>query len=244
MHFFLPRRHRRKLLFPPGLLALAGLLWLGCIALGAHPEQLKQRRVMQLTMVPLNLSRSYYRGYESLWTTILSSPAKIAAFRPWRDIRFIGNLQTDKLEQAHMAGAVLAILSDTLHDGGVRVRFASASRYENLVFALDLMNRASITKYWLDIQHGPATLYTITNAYAPSDSLECEGVGPLNIIIENTPPIPLRTQVYEWIASFWQFTWLKPLAQPEWRPSMYLFAVIALLSSWRMVRNRRNSAFT
>ena len=34
MHFYLPRRHRRQLLFPPGLLALAGLLWLGCVALG------------------------------------------------------------------------------------------------------------------------------------------------------------------------------------------------------------------
>ena len=34
MHFYLPRRHGRQLLFPPGLLALAGLLWLGCVALG------------------------------------------------------------------------------------------------------------------------------------------------------------------------------------------------------------------
>ena len=34
MHLYLPRRHRRQLLFPPGLLTLAGLLWLGCVALG------------------------------------------------------------------------------------------------------------------------------------------------------------------------------------------------------------------
>ena len=32
--FYLPRRHRRKLLFPPGLLAMAGLLWLGRVAVG------------------------------------------------------------------------------------------------------------------------------------------------------------------------------------------------------------------
>ena len=34
MPFYLPRRYRRKLLFPPSLLALAGLLWLGCVAVG------------------------------------------------------------------------------------------------------------------------------------------------------------------------------------------------------------------
>ena len=34
MAFYLPRRHRRKLLFPTGLLALAELRWLGCVAVG------------------------------------------------------------------------------------------------------------------------------------------------------------------------------------------------------------------
>lgn len=53
MHFYLPRRHRRYLLFPPGLLALAGLLWLGCVALGPWQEALKLKSVMQLTMPSL-----------------------------------------------------------------------------------------------------------------------------------------------------------------------------------------------
>ena len=34
MPFYLLRRRHLKLLFPPGLLALAGLLWLGRVAVG------------------------------------------------------------------------------------------------------------------------------------------------------------------------------------------------------------------
>lgn len=49
MHFYLPRRHRRPLLFPPGLLALAELLWLGCVALGRWEPALRLHNVVQLT---------------------------------------------------------------------------------------------------------------------------------------------------------------------------------------------------
>ena len=50
MHFYLPRRHCRRLLFPPGLLALAGLLWLGCVYITQN-VRLKPFPVLQLTMI-------------------------------------------------------------------------------------------------------------------------------------------------------------------------------------------------
>ena len=56
MHFYLPRRHRRRLLLPPGWVALAGLLLLGCLALRPWQERLKRQVVLELTMPPLNKS--------------------------------------------------------------------------------------------------------------------------------------------------------------------------------------------
>ena len=240
MHFYLPRRHRRKLLFPPGLLALAGLLWLGCMFLYSHAEQLKQQRIIQLIMLPLDLSRPAYRGYETLWPTLLSSPAKIAAYRPWKNGRFIGNSRADTYERGRLSKIVHTMMTDTMRDGGVRICFSSTAHYKDLVFILDLMNRENVKKYWLDMHHKPTAFYAYTTISEAGPYPIC-GIRPFHYI---PPPTSFWVDFDNCAVNFWQFTWLKPLTQSEWRPSIYLFAAIALLSTWRMVRSHRNSTFS
>ena len=163
MHFYLPRRHRRKLLFPPGLLALAGLLWLGVVTLNGHPERLVWPNVIQLNMLPIEgLARQYYSEESLSWPRPLNSLEKIAAFRHWSDVKFTENLRANLIEQTHLIAALKCVQSDTLHAGGIRIRFTTAARYKDLIFSLDLVMRKNVKKYWLDIQHGPATLYIIT----------------------------------------------------------------------------------
>jgi len=77
MPFYLPRRHRRPLLFPPGLLALTGLLWLGCVALGRWEPALRLHNVVQLTMPMLPSLTESEAG-----PTVLPSLSKVRAMGP------------------------------------------------------------------------------------------------------------------------------------------------------------------
>ncbi|SHK86727.1 hypothetical protein [Hymenobacter psychrotolerans] len=70
----LPRR-RRPLLFPPGLLALAWLLWLGCVALPQMRGMEKPQVIMQVTMRPLHTSE-----YWQFFPPVYSSELQLAQF--------------------------------------------------------------------------------------------------------------------------------------------------------------------
>jgi hypothetical protein len=159
MHFHLPRRHRRKLLFPPGLLALAGLLWLGSVAVGRWRERLSRKVIIQVAFVPLSLPKNQCNNYDA---PLLMPIAQLQLFRQWYDARFTGNTLDDSQEQKLISNAVREMMADSLHPGGVRIRFAPTANYNNLVFALDLMARERVQKYRLDLQHQPATLYAYT----------------------------------------------------------------------------------
>ena len=144
-----PRRVRRRLLLPPGWVALGFLLLLGCQALQPWAGQLKVWNVMQITMLPLQGERSL--------------PVEINKFRNWHDITFNGNQRSDFFNAAATEAAIRKINADSSHDGGVRVRFNSGSTYANLVRVLDIMSYTGQEKYGLDIRYQPATLYAITN---------------------------------------------------------------------------------
>ena len=94
MHFHLPRRHRRRLLLPPGLLALAGLLLLGCLALRPWQERLGRKVVMQLTMPPINESRTIWpvEYFEACDSLLLKEPklsySNVLTYRSWTTISF------------------------------------------------------------------------------------------------------------------------------------------------------------
>lgn len=234
MHFYQPRRYRRKLLFPPGLLALAGLLWLGCVALRPWQDALKRRSVLQLIVVPLHPS--------SIWDgSPLLSLSKINAFRPWRDAILEGNKKTSARlpQRAFITNVVRTMMADSAHAGGVRIHFASSTQYSDFIFVLDLLKRENVKQYWLDNRRGPATFYAFTEVRLRM------GQGGIPELIcgccnsASTPsPVPFWDGFDNMVVSFWQFTWVETLLQqfghPEWRSSLWLLASIAGLRGWKM----------
>ncbi|MFD1469475.1 hypothetical protein ACFQ48_14700 [Hymenobacter caeli] len=237
MHFYLPRRYRRPLLFPPGLLALAGLLWLGCVALGPWREWLKLKSVMQLTMPVLPLSKHSETG-----PFILPSSAKVRSMGPWRDNYITGKPEGKAHEYAGITNDVRTMMADSAHHGGVRVRFAPTAHYKDLVFVLDLMNREKSKRYWLDIINKPVTFYTIVK---PRHRGDYEFGSDVVWTRYTAPQIPLWTRLTD-INNWWPLfqihteSW-QMLLQPEWRASMWFLAAIVALGGWRIMGPRRST---
>jgi hypothetical protein len=158
---YLPRRHRRRLLLPPGLVALAGGVLVSCLGMLAGPRALCIETVLQLTMLPLHLDD----GYEWDWRTPsqLFSGYQLNRFRPWHNTYFSSDTAANQREQRRLAAAVRRMMADTRHSGGVRVNFTPHACYAQYVFVLDLMHRENVKKYWTDYRHGTTTFYAITD---------------------------------------------------------------------------------
>ncbi|MBO2011728.1 hypothetical protein [Hymenobacter negativus] len=241
MRFYLPRRYRRKLLFPPGLLALAGLLWLGCVAVGSWREQLKPRYAISIT-TPVRLIH-----HDSQFPTIqfeLPNPDSVCESCNWHNASFTGNPIADKHEQALVVKYVRNIIADTMHAGGIRIRFTPTAHYASLVFILNLMNEKAVKKCWLDITRKPVTYYVITNAYKskiikPKTTIEVATI-PMHCLLNNdviySQNKPSDIELTKSLAGFWKLKWLRPLRQPEWRISVGLLAAMVTLSGWRIIR--------
>lgn len=190
-----------------------------------------------MTMLPLTAS------FNSMWAgnPLLLSPEKISVFRSWQTASFTGNTQADSIERGVIIRSVRHMMTNSIHDGGVRIYFTSTSHYKDLVFAFDLMSRENVRQYWLDVKHRPTALYAFTKKYRPEkyshfDCLLC------NDVISYAPPrIPVSLWVCfdDWVTDFWHLTWLRPLLQPEWRVSMWLLAAIVVLGGWRIIGPRR-----
>jgi hypothetical protein len=245
MHFYLPRRYRRQLYFPPGLLALAGLLWLGCVAVSAHSDRLKKRVVMQLTMPPAHITPgSPFYGATS---PVSLSARELNSFRPWHIVQLTGCAGVDLQTKNKLLNNIRSIAADSGHAGGVRIEFASTARYKELIYALDLMDREKARRYWLDIKHKPTTLYTFTEVRLRSD--------PVNFICGNQyanrqfsipiQSLPFWTRFDDWITDFWDFswirTWLQSLRTAEWRASVWLLTAIGAVGSWRIIQTWRRA---
>lgn len=243
MHFYLPRRHRRPLLFPPGLLALAGLLWLGCVALGPWQGRLKPMTMLQLTMP--TLASSPAKSKDCLFCA--PSLSKIRNMGPWHNTYFTGIFSSNSYERVQIANNVHAMMADSEHRGRVRVQFAPAARYKDLIFVLDLVNAEGVPRYWLDVHNKPVTFYAFSEVHERrrpanfnSNSVTWYSDGQMHhgsmmgcIITEDI--IPSMTPSI----SFWDPTWLQPLLQPEWRVSAWFLAAIVALSGWRVIGPRR-----
>ncbi len=240
MHFHLPRRHRRPLLFPPGLLALAGLLWLGCLVLSRWQKSLKPRYALQLTM-PVLRPVDYLPDTPTVrW--YLPTVAEAQVMRPWQDAFFTGVHTTDAIEQRRVATLAQAIATDTLQANGIRVRFAQKSHYEQFIFLLNLMKKEGLRKYWVDFYHSPTTFYVLTDAYAPASASDIIPI-VCTYSLYRAPlvpaPVSLWTQIKTWTADLWTFNRLHPFLQPEWRVSVWVLGVILTLNGWRLVMNWR-----
>jgi hypothetical protein len=235
----LPRRHRRPLLFPPGLLALAWLLWLGCVALPQMRGMERPEYVMQMTvpppvqgineMIPLPVKGALF------WEEPYMAPLEVAAFRPWQDVHFTGNLWNDyfSLQQAHTT--VKQLQADPDHDRGLRIKFEPQATYSTLVQMFDLSNVMDVKRYWLDIRHSPTTLYMFTTEppLFVEDVESMDGCLLCNDVIPYTPKPTLQENLVQFFAP------LSHLFQHDWRNSTLLLLLMALLSAVRLGRRWR-----
>ncbi|MDB5269123.1 MAG: hypothetical protein JWP58_2163 [Hymenobacter sp.] len=228
LRLYLPRRHRRMLLFPPGLLALAGLLWLGTVAIGPWRAQLQPRHVIQLSMPPRPLSDTIYQSIRSI--PFLYS--QLFGLYNWQHVEFSGNSAHDSISMRAIARAIKTMRDDTVANCGVRVQIRPSTRYKELVSLLDLMSEYNIQKYLLDTYHGPTVLYVLVDSYVPQpvdSSPPYISCGTSAYTLRPTPPPPQQ---------FFADKWLQPLRQSEWRASVWLLAGIVALGGWRVVRHR------
>ena len=249
-----PRRMRRRLLLPPGWVALGFLLLLGCQALQPWAGRLRQWNALQLTMFPLkaDTSTSYFRFLKKYpehklkkefnpYVTPLQNVAAntLQKMRPWHNVEFNGNRLADFLSAATTESAIRKIIADTSHAGGVRIRFLPRATYANLVKVLDIMNYTNQKKYFLDIHHQPTTLYAITDEPLPADSILrttwiCGGIRIM--------PPPTKFTLQQLFSEMKQR--LVSLEERNWRIPMLLMVLINSLGLWRIYRfsfNPRNS---
>ena len=159
------RRHSRRLLLPPGWVALGFLLLLGCQALLAHRQQVQGERAIQLRMPPLKPVERIERNIRQDASLPYLSERELDHARPWRTIDFTGKPLNDFMNTATIDVALQTMNADTSQAGGVRIRFRASATYSNLIEALDLVKLNGQQKYFLDIRHNPVTLYAITDAH-------------------------------------------------------------------------------
>ncbi|MBD2715367.1 hypothetical protein KBK19_10000 [Microvirga sp. STR05] len=225
----LPRRHRRPLLFPPGLLALAWLLWLGCVAL-PQMRGMGRERVMQLTLAPLQIPYYGVLGTNLIGKEPYFSSLELAAFRPWQEVRFTGNLWNDYFAHKQVQSIVKQMQAEPDYDRGLCVQFESHISYASLVRTLDMLNMYDTKNSWLDIRQSPVTLHAFTSKPIPvATSIEAE---PLDII--SCGYIPSEPTKQELLIKHFA-----SLFQPDWRNSTLLLLLMALLSAVRLGRRWR-----
>ncbi|MBC6698169.1 hypothetical protein [Hymenobacter sp. BT190] len=215
MKLHLVRRHRRPLLFPPGLLALAWLLWLGCVALPQMRGMERPESVMQITAVPVHTSE-----YWQFIPPVYSAELQLAQFRQWQSTSFSGNSLVDYFGYQQSNLDAERLRADSTYRLGLKISFDSDATYGNLVSAIDLLDRNDITTWWLDFQPHSTALYAFKNKPKPYQFL-C-GTSYYS------------THLPELYAPF-SFP-LAELLAPDWRNSTLLLLLMALLSAVRLGR--------
>ncbi len=173
MPFHLPRRHRHRLLLPPGLLALAGLLLLGCLALRPWQELARVPGTIQLT-VPI------HDPHPALPTIrfLVPNPDTLCERRFRHDAVLNGNPIHDQIQYSRIAASIRFITADKKHNGMVCVRLASTAHYENMVALLDLMARLNSRKHGFDFTRKPVAFYVFSSreVYNPNEKIVYGGL--------------------------------------------------------------------
>jgi hypothetical protein len=231
MPFHLPRRHRRKLLLPPGLLALAGLLWLGCVAVGSWREKLLRRTVIQLSLPPKPASDTIYStAYHNGVQTIPFLYSQLYELYHWQRICLNGEAANDSVSALAISEAIKTLRTDTIPNCGIRVELTPKVRYRTLIQLLDVVELNNQGKYLFDIYHGPFTLYVPVDDYSPQVPVE-----PVFLCGTNSSIISISLPPAE--ADRWELL----LRTVEWRRPLWLLVVMTLLASWRIIRAWRTA---
>jgi hypothetical protein len=168
---YVPRRHSRRLLLPPGWVALGFLLLLGCQVLLAHRRQMQVPNVIQLQMPELKSTVSTVNLGDSTLRFDFSYDSRRAraaadTSRRWHDFTLNGSA-TDSVTMFSALDAIETIRADTVHAGAVRVRFKAGTTYKALVHLLDIIEidfnkRPGKGDYWFDVRRQAGIFYIIT----------------------------------------------------------------------------------
>lgn len=227
---FLPRRFRRPLLFPPGLLALAGLLWLGCVALPQMRGIISgQQAVIEITVNPQVNTADLKYAHPAFRRWLLN------AWEPnsqWNSVSFNGHLFEDYFVLRQAQQQVEYMRNKPLQKDSLRVQFSEHASYRSLVQMLNMAQRPTTVMYWLDFRMRSTTLYIFPRGREHEEKWVC---GPMSTDWFSQP----------WHSQFWLLIHNRrhiPYFYPEWRNTWLLLLLLSLLSGWRVARQWRPAA--
>ncbi|MDO7846376.1 hypothetical protein Q5H92_08415 [Hymenobacter sp. M29] len=151
MHFYLLRRHRRPLLLPPGLLALAGLLWLGSIYI-RQDVRLTHYSIFQLFCNGLS---GHNNG--EFW----ESPEAVTSLRQWQEFRLTGSTTSDTVSIRRIAQVLKKLHHANASSYGLKIVFDRHSKYKDFIALLNAITKAGIRKYTFETRLELPVLYVL-----------------------------------------------------------------------------------
>ncbi|QIX62836.1 hypothetical protein HER32_17310 [Hymenobacter sp. BT18] len=141
----LPRRHRRHLFFPPGLLALAWLLWLGCVMLPRVYVH-KQTEILLPIFPVFKTTPLQYNYGAPPYFPIYSSELQLENFRQWQTFTFVGNLWADYFTLRQIREASY-YLRTTRNKYEYRVYFLPTATYGNFIRFINQLDEYQIFRF-------------------------------------------------------------------------------------------------
>ena len=154
-----PRRVRRRLLLPPGWVALGFFLLLSCWTLLSSGRQLRLDSVMQITLPALKVKdkeceicrQNTLRGFRQVLSQV--------SF--WHTITFSGRA-SDSIVAKRVPEALDALERSLQQRRGLAIRLAPGTRYNYLIYVLDLLHQHDTKRYVLDFYSQPNVLYIVS----------------------------------------------------------------------------------
>lgn len=226
-----PRRYQRPLLYPPGLLALAWLLLLGCGALPYTKPPKPKQTILEVTFP----KRSGPIGSHFAFPT----PQQVKEFGPWKSIIVSGNLGADYFEVRMIESICLSLVEEQIQHRAVQVYMSEPTSYNTFIQLLDIPNRLGIKRYWIDIRKPPFSINLLGNE-PPDPGYTPFFCGTSSRIISQPEAAPKRSfseAVTEWLAER-----RNDLYSPDWRNTWLLLLLLSMLSGWQVVRQWRQAA--
>jgi hypothetical protein len=215
---YFPRRHRRHLLFPPGLLALAGLLWLGCVAVPRimGPTQY----VKEVGFFPLHVPADSFGGFPT--------PQQIEDLGPWKSITLSGNSWADHFDMKIVENAGRSLAEKQPQHRALHVYLNESTSYNTFIQLLDIPNQLGIERYFIDLRKMPYSINLLGNIPHPDYPSFICGTQYMK------PIKPFSEIAEEWLTESWA-----AIRSPTWRNTILLLLFLTALSAWKLRRQWR-----
>lgn len=242
---FPPTRRRRQssLLLPPGLVALAWLLLLGCVALPRMipANYLHQRAIIEMNLLPLHPDTAAYYSLGIYPIPAFTYPTvkEIKQFGPWQNFYLTGQLWNDYFTLRYIRNSCWPLSENPNEHHRVRVYLSAQTKYSSLIYLLNKLEELQIRKYWLDFRHEPSVLYVLGNKPPSSSSFG----GCIWFAQSDAQDIHYPTpKAFNEVLAQWLTTASTSLLSPDWRSTWLLLVLLSFVSGWRVVRQWRRVA--